>query len=131
VVTPPRLLPYDTLGAAVGSLTNDWDAGVKQPCTGNVVVTPERHWRLVNHTRTRGGPAPAAQHRHIGAGAGVELAAELHHATRTLVSGFDRIDAGRTSADPGRAADRIAGASPSAPAASCWENRRQVHRRGR
>jgi NADH dehydrogenase len=101
-VTPPRLFPYDTLVIAVGSLTNDFGTpGVKENAIA--LETPDDaerfHRRLVNaclRAHAQAGPIREEQLNIviIGAGAtGVELAAELHNATRTLVSyGFDRID---------------------------------------
>jgi len=101
-VTPPRMFPYDTLVLAVGSLTNDFGTpGVKEHAIAlETPMDAERfHRRLVNaclRAHTQQGPVRADQLNIviIGAGAtGVELAAELHHATRTLVSyGLDRID---------------------------------------
>lgn len=101
-VTPQREFPYDTLVIAVGSLTNDFgtpgvaDNAIRLETSDDA----ERfHRRLVNaclraHAQT--GPIRPEQLDTviIGAGAtGVELAAELHRATRALVSfGFDRID---------------------------------------
>lgn len=101
-VTPPYTRGYDTLVIAVGSLTNDFGTpGVAEHAIA--LETPaeaERfHRRLVNaclraHMQTE--PlGPSQLHvALIGAGAtGVELAAELHKATRTLVSyNLERID---------------------------------------
>jgi NADH dehydrogenase len=101
-VTPQRQFPYDTLVIAIGSLTNDFGtAGAKDNAIS--LETPgqaERfHRRLVNaYIRAHAQSAPLRpeqlQVAIIGAGAtGVELAAELHNTTRTLVSyGLDRID---------------------------------------
>ncbi len=101
-VTPPRRFGYDTLVIAVGSLTNDFGTpGARENAISLETVTDAQyfHRRLVNaclraYAQTeplREGQLTVAV---IGAGAtGVELAAELHNTTRTLVSfGFDRID---------------------------------------
>jgi NADH:ubiquinone reductase (H+-translocating) len=101
-VTPARAVSYDTLVIAVGSLTHDFGIpGVTQHAIR--LDTPSEaarfNRRLVNaciraHAQT--GPLQPGQLQVvvIGAGAtGVELAAELHRTTRTLVSyGLDRID---------------------------------------
>ena len=101
-VTPQREFPYDTLVIAVGSLTNDFGTpGVKEYAIA--LETPAQaerfHRRLVNaYIRAHAQAEPLRPHQLqvaiIGAGAtGVELAAELHNTTRTLVSyGLDRID---------------------------------------
>jgi NADH dehydrogenase len=102
-VTPQRSFPYETLVIAVGSLTNDFGTpGAKEHAIS--LETPEQaerfHRRLVNaciRAHAQAEPLrPEQLHvAIIGAGAtGVELAAELHNTTRTLVSyGLDRIDA--------------------------------------
>jgi NADH dehydrogenase len=101
-VTPLRQFTYDTLIMAVGSLTNDFGTpGAKAHAIS--LETPAQaerfHRRLVNaysRVQTQAGPRRPEQLQVviIGAGAtGVELAAELHNTTRTLVSfGLDRID---------------------------------------
>jgi NADH:ubiquinone reductase (H+-translocating) len=101
-VTGRRVFGYDTLVIAVGSLNNDFGTpGVQQHAM--LLETPAQaerfHRRLVNAcVRAHAQSAPLKpeqlQVAIIGAGAtGVELAAELHHTTRTLVSyGLDRID---------------------------------------
>ncbi len=101
-VTPEREFSYDTLVLAVGSQTNDFGTpGAKEHAIS--LETPgqaERfHRRLVNayiRAHAQAGPLRPEQLQVaiIGAGAtGVELAAELHNTTRTLVSyGLDRID---------------------------------------
>ena len=101
-VTPRRRFGYDTLIIAVGSLTNDFGTpGVREHAIAfETVVDAQRfHRRLVNaclRAYAQAQPLRVGQLSVaiIGAGAtGVELAAELHNATRTLVSyGFDRID---------------------------------------
>jgi NADH:ubiquinone reductase (H+-translocating) len=101
-VTAERSFGYDTLVIAVGSLTNDFGTpGARLHAISlETPVEAERfHRRLVNaciRAHAQAGPlAPEQLHvAIIGAGAtGVELAAELRNATRTLVSyGLDRID---------------------------------------
>ncbi len=101
-VTPQRRFAYDTLIIAVGSLTNDFGTpGAKEHAISlETPVQAERfHRRLVNaciRAHAQGEPLRREQLQVaiIGAGAtGVELAAELHNSTRTLVSyGLDRID---------------------------------------
>jgi NADH dehydrogenase len=101
-VTPLREVPYDVLVIAVGSRTNDFAT----PGAGEYAISlddpdaAERfHRRLVNafmRAHAQPGPLAPSQLRIaiIGAGAtGVELAAELHNATRTLVTyGLDHVD---------------------------------------
>lgn len=101
-VTGARVFEYDTLVIAVGSQNNDFGTpGVRDNATS--LETPAQadrfHRRLVNAcVRANAQREPLAPHQLqvavIGAGAtGVELVAELHRATRTLVSyGLDRID---------------------------------------
>jgi NADH dehydrogenase len=101
-VTPLREFSYDTLVMAVGSLTNDFGTpGAKEYAISlETPVEAERfHRRLVNayiraHAQAGSLRPEQLQVAIIGAGAtGVELAAELHNTTRTLVSyGLDRID---------------------------------------
>ena len=101
-VTPLREFSYDTLVMAVGSLTNDFGTpGAKEYAISlETPVQAERfHRRLVNayiraHAQAGSLRPEQLQVALIGAGAtGVELAAELHNTTRTLVSyGLDRID---------------------------------------
>ena len=101
-VTPLREFAYDTLVMAVGSLTNDFGTpGAKEYAISlETPVQAERfHRRLVNayiraHAQAGSLRPEQLQVAIIGAGAtGVELAAELHNTTRTLVSyGLDRID---------------------------------------
>ena len=101
-ITPPYTRGYDTLVIATGSQTNDFGTpGVAEHAIAlDTVKQAERfHSRLVNacigaHIKgTDSGPQQVSV-AIIGAGAtGVELAAELHKATRTLVSyGLDQID---------------------------------------
>src|SRR4029079_14487265 len=101
-VTPQRQFSYDTLVMAVGSQTNDFGTpGAKEHAIA--LDAPEDaarfHRRLViAYIRAHAQPGPLRPEQLkvaiIGAGAtGVELAAELHNTTRTLVSyGLDRID---------------------------------------
>jgi NADH dehydrogenase len=101
-VTPRRVVPYDTLVIAIGSLTNDFGTpGVREYSIPlETPVEAERfHRHLVNaciRANTQDAPLTEGQLKVaiIGAGAtGVELAAELHKTTRALVSyGLDRID---------------------------------------
>ena len=101
-VTPARSFGYDTLIIAVGSLTNDFGTpGVKEHAISlETAAEAERfHRLLVNaclraHAQYEPLRADQLDVAIIGAGAtGVELAAELHNTTRTLVEfGFDRID---------------------------------------
>jgi NADH dehydrogenase len=101
-VSPPYTRGYDTLVIAVGSQTNDFGTpGVAEHAIA--LETPEQaqrfHRRLVNaclraHMQDTPLTPRQLQVAIIGAGAtGVELAAELHKATRTLVSyNLERID---------------------------------------
>ena len=102
LVTPARAFRYDTLVIAVGSMTNDFGVpGVAQYAIR--LDTPSEatrfHRRLVNafiraHAQLGSLRPGQLQVVLVGAGAtGIELAAELHRSTRTLVSyGLDRID---------------------------------------
>ncbi|MEO9137242.1 MAG: NAD(P)/FAD-dependent oxidoreductase [Casimicrobiaceae bacterium] len=101
-VTSSRAIEYDTLVIAVGSRTNDFGTpGARQYAIALDDPTEAQrfHRRLVNayiraHTQAEPLRPEQLQVAIIGAGAtGVELAAELHNTTRTLVSyGLDRID---------------------------------------
>ncbi len=101
-VASERVIPYDVLVIAVGSLTNDFGTpGVKQYAISleTARAAARFHRRLINALmRAHGQSEPLRpeqlQVAIIGAGAtGVELAAELHNTTRDLVSyGLDRID---------------------------------------
>jgi NADH dehydrogenase len=101
-VAPPRTIDYDTLVICIGSRTNDFGTpGAHEHAIAlDDPVEAERfHRRLVNaymraHTQTEPLRLDQLHVAIIGAGAtGVELAAELHNTTRTLVSyGLDRID---------------------------------------
>lgn len=102
VVTPAYTRGYDTLVMAVGSSTNDFGTpGVAEHAIAlETTAEAQRfHRRLVNaclraHMQTEPLGPRQLQVAIIGAGAtGVELAAELHKATRTLVSyNLERID---------------------------------------
>jgi len=104
-VSEERRVGYDTLIVAVGSRTNDFGTPGAREHTISLETVAEAqrfHRRLINaclrastqHEPLRPGQLTVAI---IGAGAtGVELAAELRLATRTLVSyGMDRIDPDR------------------------------------
>ena len=102
LVTAARKFGYDTLVIAVGSLTNDFGTpGVKAHAIAleDPPAAERFHRRLVNmfiraHAQSETLRPEQLHVAIIGAGAtGVELAAELHNTTRTLVSyGLDRID---------------------------------------
>jgi NADH dehydrogenase len=105
VITQTQAVPYDTLVIAVGSRTNDFGTpGAREYAISlDDAGEAERfHRHLVNaYMRAQAQAEPLRPGQlHvaiIGAGAtGVELAAELHNTTRTLVSyGLDRIDVER------------------------------------
>jgi NADH:ubiquinone reductase (H+-translocating) len=102
IVTPGYTRGYDTLVIAVGSQTNDFGTpGVAEHAIAlETTAQAQRfHRRLVNACLRAHMQAEALSPRQlqvavIGAGAtGVELVAELHKATRTLVSyNLERID---------------------------------------
>ena len=101
-VSPESRLAYDILIVAVGSVTNDFGTpGAKKFAVP--LETPEQasrfNRRLVNAcVRAQSQDAPVRPGQLyvaiIGAGAtGTELAAELHHTARAIISyGLDRID---------------------------------------
>ena len=101
-VTASQAIPYDTLVIAVGSRTNDFATpGAREFAIAldDPAEAGRFHRRLINayiraHTQSEPLRPAQLQVAIIGAGAtGVELAAELHNTTRTLVSyGLDRID---------------------------------------
>jgi NADH dehydrogenase len=101
-VTPARSIAYDTLVIAIGSQSNDFGTpGVSEHAMKLETTADAQlfHRRLINagvRAHTQSGPLRPGQLNVaiIGAGAtGVELAAELHRATRVLVTyGLDRID---------------------------------------
>jgi NADH dehydrogenase len=102
LVTEARSFPYDTLVVAIGSRTNDFGTpGVREHAIAleDPAAAERFHRRLVNmfiraHAQSEPLRPEQLHVAIIGAGAtGVELAAELHNTTRTLVSyGLDRID---------------------------------------
>lgn len=102
IVTEARSFSYDTLVIAVGSLTNDFGTpGAAQNAIflENIAEADRFHRRLVNaflraHAQSTPLRPEQLQVVIVGAGAtGVELSAELHNATRDLVSyNLDRID---------------------------------------
>jgi NADH dehydrogenase len=101
-ITPRRIVPYDTLVIAAGSQSNDFGTpGVREHAISLDTPDAARHFhtRLVNaciRAQVQTTPLQSGQLHVaiIGAGAtGIELAAELHYATRQLVAyGLDRID---------------------------------------
>jgi len=102
---PRRVLPYDALVIAIGSVTNDFGVpGVAQHCLflDARAEADAFHKHLVRACWAANAQAepvrPGQLHVAIaGAGAtGVELAAELHYSLRTLVGfGLERIDVER------------------------------------
>ncbi len=102
IVTEARSFHYDTLVMAVGSQTNSFGTpGVDEFAISleNTAEADRFHRRLVNaflraHAQSTPLRPEQLQVAIVGAGAtGVELAAELHNATRDLVSySLDRID---------------------------------------
>ena len=104
-VIPRRTFKYDTLIIAVGSTTNDF--GIKGASEYSIALdTQDQAERFHRHlhnalvrAQTQVDPIQAGQLEVVivGAGAtGVELAAELHKATRELAAyGLDKIDADR------------------------------------
>ena len=104
-ITPPRELAYDTLVIAIGSVSNDFGIpGVAEHCHfldhREQAQAFHRHMLRNYYSAQTTEEAPRSGQLRIavaGAGAtGVELAAELHSATRHLVSfGLDRIDPDR------------------------------------
>jgi NADH dehydrogenase len=101
-VNPRRIIPYDTLVLALGSLTNDFGVpGVKEFAWPLNDARDARrfHRRLLAacvHSQILDGEEPL-DIVIVGAGAtGVELAAELYHTTRQFISyGLDKIDPAR------------------------------------
>lgn len=122
VVTPLREIGYDTLVLAVGSQTNDFGTpGVREHAIAleTPVDAEQFHRRLVNaciraHAQTEVLRPHQLQVAIIGAGAtGVELAAELKHTTRELLSyGLDRLDHARLGIHLIEAGPRILPALP-------------------
>jgi NADH dehydrogenase len=101
-ITLRRSFPYDTLVIAVGSTSNDFGiTGVKDHCLFLDTTEQAKRFqqRLIRCTlRAHAQEAPIAEGQMdvaiVGAGAtGVELAAQLHRATRQLSAyGLDRVD---------------------------------------
>ena len=101
-VTPEQIIEYDTLVICVGSLSNDFGTpGVKENAflLENQSDAKNFHAKLINaciraHYQPESISDGQLHVAIIGAGAtGVELAAQLYHSTRELVSyGLDRID---------------------------------------
>jgi len=97
-----RRVSYDTLVIAIGSICNDFGTpGVKEHCLFLDTQEQAEHVQqrlLISCLRAQTQEGPLAEGQLniaiVGAGAtGVELAAELHKATRQLVAyGLDRID---------------------------------------
>ncbi|MGA1347854.1 MAG: NAD(P)/FAD-dependent oxidoreductase [Burkholderiaceae bacterium] len=102
MIVPQRSIPYDVLVLAVGSRTNDFGTpGVAEHAVAleSTEEADRFHRRLVNaflraHAQPEALGPDQLQVAIVGAGAtGVELAAELHNATRALVSfSLDNID---------------------------------------
>ena len=100
-IIPRRVVPYDTLALAVGSVSNDFGIpGVREHCVFlDDRAQADAFQRLImrNYIRAQTQSAPLEKGQLnvviVGAGAtGVELAAELHHVAHQLVNyGFDRI----------------------------------------
>ncbi len=105
VLIPRRVMRYDTLVIAVGSVSNDFGVpGVAQHCIALDTQADASmfHRRLINacvraQVQPIGLRAGQLNVAIIGGGAtGVELAAELHNTTRELAAyGLDRIDPDR------------------------------------
>ena len=103
LVTPDRVLGYDTLVLALGSLSNDFGTpGVREHALRleSKADAQRFHARMVNaciraHAQTTPLRPEQLHVAIIGAGAtGVELAAELHRTTREVVAyGLDRVNA--------------------------------------
>ncbi len=102
VLIPRRVMRYDTLVIAIGSVSNDFGVpGVAEHCIAldTQAEAATFHRRLINtciraHVQPLGLRAGQLNVAIIGAGAtGVELAAELHNTTRELAAyGLDNID---------------------------------------
>ncbi len=104
-IVPRRSVPYDILVIAIGSRSTDF--GTPGAAAHAVALDTEAQAQLVQHrlldaciaAQTQAGALRPEQLRLaiVGGGAtGVELAAELHHATRALAAyGLDRIDPAR------------------------------------
>jgi len=102
LITPPQLVPYDTLVMALGGRTNDFGTpGAREHAISLDTAEEASRFnrRLVNaliqaHTRPEETHAAQLHVAIVGAGAtGVELAAELHRTTRAVIAfGLDGID---------------------------------------
>lgn len=105
ILIPRRVMRYDTLVMALGSVSNDFGVpGVKEHCISldTQAEATMFHRRLINacirtQVRDSGMPSTQLNVAIIGGGAtGVELAAELHNTTRELAAyGLDRIEPDR------------------------------------
>lgn len=136
-IIPRRTFRYDTLIIAVGSVTNDFGTeGVKEHCTflDSRDEADRFHQQLLRnylHAQTQEDPVHEGQ-LHVaivGAGAtGVELAAELHDASRQFVAyGLDRITPERdVKISIIEAADRILPALPTRISAAAREQLRRL-----
>jgi NADH dehydrogenase len=136
-IIPRRSFHYDSLIIAVGGVTNDFDTpGVKEHCTFlDVSKQADRFHQLLLknylHAHTQEAPVQEGQ-LHVaivGAGAtGVELAAELHDASRQFVAyGLDRITPERdVKISIVEAADRILPALPPRISAATLEHLRRL-----
>ncbi len=99
---PRRVLPYDTLVLAVGSVSNDFGIpGVREHCVfidNRDQADSFQRAVMRNYIHAQTHPERSLAHQLqvviVGAGAtGVELAAEMHNMARQLVIyGFDRIN---------------------------------------
>jgi len=136
-IIPRRTFRYDTLIIAVGSVTNDFGTeGVKEHCMflDSRDQADRFHQQLLRnylHAHTQPDPVHEGQ-LHVaivGAGAtGVELAAELHDASRQFVAyGLDRITPERdVKISIIEAADRILPALPPRISAAAREQLRRL-----
>lgn len=105
LLIPRRVLPYDTLIIAIGSVSNDFEVpGVAEHCIklDSQAAAAEFHQQLINSCiRAQVQEAelqPGQLHVVIvgGGATGIELAAELHNSTRELVAyGLNRINPDR------------------------------------
>jgi|SRR5579862_129464 len=131
-VIPPRVLGYDTLVIAVGSMSNDFGTpGVSEHAIALDTVEQAARFnrRMINaclRANAQYEPLRSGQLRCaiVGAGAtGVELAAELHKSMRDLASyNLDRIDFDKhIKIDLIEAAPRILPALPESLAAAITE----------
>lgn len=104
-ITPSRVIGYDTLVIAIGSVTNEFgtpgvvEHAVQLETTAQAKLFNHRLLNACLRAQTQPNPVRAGQ-LHVaivGAGAtGTELAAELHRTLREVVSfGLDRIDPDR------------------------------------